>query len=295
MRPWSSASTSGYSGDAPGSSSASNEGVETRDQQGNGPDPAETDALVSFLRKYGYEPDGLTSWKAGASDAPLLRLQVNGHEERDGHTWYQLECGLSSARIRPLLWKVSRRLMQLREELHDKVKTSLGSDYNEHFGATPFAHMGAPRGTTARLNGWCGTLATCISNMTLPPVLVAPLLQSLEAPAPPSLIGSTIGSASSSVASKIKERWSSTKESAKASFDQAQVSAAQTVQGASLSAAKANPQAAKAVSGAGFSFLQKNPTAAASAGGVGWKAMRQNPKLAFGAAKLAARANFSRS
>jgi hypothetical protein len=184
--------------------------------------------------------------------------------------------------------------MQLRESFHDRVKTSLGSTYNEHFGKTPFAHMGAPRGTTARLSSWCGALATCVNSLACQPELVHSLLKSLEVPPPPSLVGS----ASSNVMGKMKDKWSSAKDSAKERFEQTQITVAQTAQSAALSAAKTNPKAAKVASGAGLSFMQQNPkvaqTAAASAGGVGWKALRSNPKMAIGAAKLAAKANFSK-
>jgi len=107
--------------------------------------------LMAFLLKYGYAAADASSWQTSSSSEspPLLSIHVSGHDERDGHTWYQVECSLASSKHRPMNWQVSRRLAQLREDLHDPVKTSLGKSYDTHFGKAPFAHMGGPRGTTA--------------------------------------------------------------------------------------------------------------------------------------------------
>jgi hypothetical protein len=73
----------------------------------------------------------------------------------------------------------------LREELHDRVKEQLGAEaYERHFGHTPFARAGGPRGTTARLRAWIDALAESVNSGRCPPSLVALTLLFFGAPPP---------------------------------------------------------------------------------------------------------------
>mmetsp|Transcript_35734 Transcript_35734/g.99899 ORF Transcript_35734/g.99899 Transcript_35734/m.99899 type:complete len:165 (+) Transcript_35734:1-495(+) len=126
-----------------------------------------------------------------------------GHEEVRGHTMYSLSCALRPPRppgegpSRPgapdpsseRLWRVHRRLEQLRDDLHDYVKSELGEAYGRLFAATPFASRGGLPGTTAKLNAWVGTLAAVVNGgpevgaAPVAPTLVAFVLSFLDAPA----------------------------------------------------------------------------------------------------------------
>ncbi|CAE7407266.1 unnamed protein product [Symbiodinium natans] len=117
------------------------------------------------------------------SPAKNQAFEVAGHEERGGHTWYQMKCSLLAPRSVPALrWQVDRRLSSLREELHDRIKDALGSSYATQFGKTPFALKGGLPGTTARLNAWFGSMAEVVNRGDAKPSVVALLLLFLEAP-----------------------------------------------------------------------------------------------------------------
>jgi len=75
-----------------------------------------------------------------------------------------------------------RRLTQLRECLHDPVKLHLGANYASHFGETPFAKHGGPKGTTARLSAWLATLSDLVNLGALSPGLVASVLVFFRGP-----------------------------------------------------------------------------------------------------------------
>jgi len=264
------------------------------------------EAISAFLRKYGYgvTTEGVSACAWETADAPggdsiiRLELHVSGHEELDGHTWYRVDCSLSSVKMRPFNWQMSCRLTQLRDDLHDPVKAALAKRYDEYFAKSPFAHMGGPRGTTARLDGWCSALADCINAKGVKPAIVNLVLHFVEVPPPPSIVGNT-KSAASSAMSKLKDKITTAKDSAKESAERAQIDATQKFQATTLKAAKANPKLAQSASGAGLNFAKQNPklaqTAAVAGGGIGLSAFKQNPKMAFSAAKLVAKANLSRS
>merc|ERR1712139_299304 len=90
---------------------------------------------------------------------------------RAGHTWYNIRCKLSGVRNTNghLEWVSPRRLVQLRQHLHHRVKEVLAASYDDHFQNTRFAKTGGPPGTTARLRAWFETLAHCINNGIAPP------------------------------------------------------------------------------------------------------------------------------
>jgi len=142
-----------------------------------------------YLWRFGY---GRTDGKP----EPTLRIEVNGHEEEDGHTWYTISASLSrlvneaiqvaapASDGTDIVWSVRRRLCDLRDELHDGVKEMLGSNYASHFDETPFARHGGLPGTTSRLREWLATLASCANRGVLEPKVLASVLRSLEAPVP---------------------------------------------------------------------------------------------------------------
>lgn len=301
MRAWSSSRLGSSASDSPSAPAAAgypSQGAAPEDPSATVGDEQADESLVLFLARYGYHAADSMSWQsAEGPELPEIALNVIGHQERDGHTWYQVDCSLSSSRMRPLTWQVSHRLAQLREDLHDPVKAALDKAYDEHFGRAPFAHIGGPRGTTGRLAGWCAALAACINAGACQPSLVGLTLRFVEVPPPPTVFNST-KSVASSAASKMREKLGAAKDSAKEKIEKAQVQAAQKMQDTALGAAKANPKAAAAASSAAMNYSKQNPQmaqkATSSIGSMGFSAMKQNPKMALSAAKLAAKANFSR-
>lgn len=149
-------------------------------------------AVPAFLQSFGYVTQDAATWCANPNAAageivptpPSLCMEVDGHEEIDGHTWYSMSCKLRDASESQTTWKTRRRLASLREDLHDRIKDHLGKDYADHFVKTPFAVKGGLPGTTARLGAWFHTLAELVNRGRASPTVVALLLQYLEAPIP---------------------------------------------------------------------------------------------------------------
>lgn len=175
-------------------------GIEDLDDGRTTFEPLAAVAVVSYLETFGLQAVDAATWRvtsslpsspARAADssslsstAPRLELEVPGHVEIQGHTWYILSCQFVHSDSSSTSWSLRRRLNQLREELHDAVKRELGGDYSRHFGKTPFALKGGLPGTTSRLNSWCACLATLINTRKLSPALAALVLQYVGAPLP---------------------------------------------------------------------------------------------------------------
>eukprot|EP00444_Apocalathium_aciculiferum_P001701 CAMPEP_0183399272 /NCGR_PEP_ID=MMETSP0370-20130417/11824_1 /TAXON_ID=268820 /ORGANISM="Peridinium aciculiferum, Strain PAER-2" /LENGTH=327 /DNA_ID=CAMNT_0025580401 /DNA_START=18 /DNA_END=1001 /DNA_ORIENTATION=- len=157
---------------------------------------------TSYLQIWGFNSVGGGKPKLTLQLEQSQSAEAPGHEEHGGHTWYMIDChveGLSEAALvlqgqrgrshqtwrledREMKWRSPRRLVQLRECLHDPVKDSLGDDYPRYFGETPFAKHGAPRGTTQRLAAWLAKLTELVNAGTLPPNLLARTLVFLHGP-----------------------------------------------------------------------------------------------------------------
>lgn len=164
-------------------------------------EPLPSVAVAAYIEAYGYQAACDRSWRElprlGTS-SPELQLQVTGHVEEGGHTWYIVECTLVCLKLgpRPLKWRVQRRLVQMRESLHDPVKEALDDDYVRRFGDAPFARHGGLPGTSARLQEWLSALARCINVGGCPPAVVAHVLQFLDVVDPP-IAGATDASGAS--------------------------------------------------------------------------------------------------
>jgi len=152
--------------------------------------------IAPFLDLYGFYASDGRSWlsscvEAGAnSSASVLQCSLQKHSQAGGHTWYTIDCVLSyptSANREPLQWSVRRRLLQLREHLHDVLKDDLGDEnYADAFANAPFVMKGGLMpGTVARLASWLEACARCISLRKPSPSAVAQALQVLDAPDPP--------------------------------------------------------------------------------------------------------------
>jgi len=145
--------------------------------------------VAPFLAAHGFPALDDSRWLPGpGGDAPAplrpkLAVTVRGHEEAKGHTWYLLDCSLQGMSSEALNWQVSKRLEQLRDDLHDRLKTDMGQGYAERFASAPFAHKGGLPGTTARLQSWFEVLVTFVNGeAACSPSLVAVLLGFLDAP-----------------------------------------------------------------------------------------------------------------
>lgn len=147
-----------------------------------------------YLERYGYTAADASTWSKtnNVRDWPVIHVAIPGHEEVDKHTYYFIDCSLSSPRIdlAPLKWRSRRRLCQLREELHDPLKAELKNEAFKKLIPAPFASRGGMPGTTACLNTWCISLAKAINSGGLPPPLTALVLQFVEAPDWPALMSS---------------------------------------------------------------------------------------------------------
>merc|ERR1712098_571582 len=99
-----------------------------------------------------------------------------------GHTWYKMKCSLKATGSEACEWEVERRLLHVRQFLHDPVKLSLGGRYSEHFAHACFASHGGIPGTTSLLRDWHRALATCINKGFAQPTLVALVHRFLETP-----------------------------------------------------------------------------------------------------------------
>eukprot|EP00931_Biecheleriopsis_adriatica_P111213 TRINITY_DN85577_c0_g1_i1.p1 TRINITY_DN85577_c0_g1~~TRINITY_DN85577_c0_g1_i1.p1 ORF type:complete len:285 (+),score=51.02 TRINITY_DN85577_c0_g1_i1:25-855(+) len=142
---------------------------------------ATTDDSERYLWRFGF---------GRGPPAPELRISMAGHEEVLGHTMYAISCSLrrppkeegEAARIAE--WSCQKRLCDLREELHCRIKAEMGSAYAAYFESTPFARHGGVPGTTDRLRSWFGTLAACVNSSQLTGDSLAFLLRFLKAPVP---------------------------------------------------------------------------------------------------------------
>lgn len=136
-----------------------------------------------MLGRYGFQAKDDDSW-LDVDRMPRVRVRVVTHEESRGHTQYQLACALLREGREPFQWSVTRRLVHLRDRAHDLVKGEMGTAYEQHFQGAPFAHRFAPKGTTARLDGWFRALSICAATGALRPRALALLLQFLDIPPP---------------------------------------------------------------------------------------------------------------
>lgn len=179
--------------------------------------PSEEPDLILFLRQYGYSAVDAANWRlapgvgweeSGPSAVPeknrlfhhhlrsgnlqsmttttVLSMGVVGHEEREGHTCYAIACSLSIRSSRMLEWQVWRRLSQVREGMHDRVKAELGPVvYTRYFKDARFAPKGGLPGTTSKLSSWCSVLAHVINEGSALPRLTCHVLRFLGAPEAP--------------------------------------------------------------------------------------------------------------
>uniref|UniRef100_A0A7S1FB94 Uncharacterized protein n=1 Tax=Noctiluca scintillans TaxID=2966 RepID=A0A7S1FB94_NOCSC len=161
-------------------------------------DAATDDAATSindhpgmYLARFGYEASDGETWAPRHNERvehgiqPQLKLDVKGHKESQGHTWYEIRCELHSGTTMGLVasWAVHRRLNHLRQGLHDPLQKLLNKEYERMFEDTPFAMRGGFQGTTARLREWCSTLSILINAGTVFPSVVALTMRFVECPA----------------------------------------------------------------------------------------------------------------
>jgi hypothetical protein len=152
------------------------------------PPDLELDSVREFLLRYGYDVVDHRNWGKRPDQQPELRIHLASHIEFGDHTHYELVCKVlppSVSEVSVKSWRTLRRLKHIRLGLHDPIKKALGSQYSQHFGATPFAHHTAPVGTTARLRAWFGAVANCINAGNCEPSLVAIALRLLDGPGTP--------------------------------------------------------------------------------------------------------------
>lgn len=138
-----------------------------------------------FLKVFGYNPLNEKQWRSSPLDGgPQVKFSLSAKEAHAYHTWYMVECELkySESKGREThKWSAPRRLCQLRWDLHDRLKMWMGESYTRHFGGTPFAKLGGPRGTLARLSAWLASLSTAINTGKASPSIAALALHFFQA------------------------------------------------------------------------------------------------------------------
>jgi len=139
------------------------------------------EAVMPFLCEYGFKITDERNWASVAADQPQISFDVLGHTEFGGHTQYHVTCKLEQGHS----WGTVRRLMHLREGIHDYVKGELKDRYETFFGSTPFARYAGVKGTTVRLKAWMASLAKCINCSALTPASVAIIVRTLDIPGTP--------------------------------------------------------------------------------------------------------------
>lgn len=156
------------------------------------PPPMCTDEVAAYVQPYGYSALGPSEWQRLSAQTawPKITFTVAGHIEVDEHTYYQVKCELDNQPTFSYTWGVHRRLLHLREGLHDFVQSCLAESYNDVFGDAPFARRGGLPGTSARLQAWLEHLAQYVNDGTAPPLIVAHIFNFFEAPKPPA--GATV-------------------------------------------------------------------------------------------------------
>lgn len=123
-----------------------------------------------------------------------LSVQVTGHEEDEGSTWYQLQCSSTPSGCEQVNWCTRMRLCKVRECIHHPVKEALADLYPQYFADTPFARRGGLPGSTARLQAWFASVGKCIEEEALPERIFTELVQILAAPpSRPALLGQSNG------------------------------------------------------------------------------------------------------
>lgn len=247
---------------------------------------------LDFLKKYGYAAVDLSSWAHAASHAsselsstwPQLHVNVEGHQEKDGHTWYLLECKLDLPSNRTMPWLIEHRLRHLREHLYQPTCQALESETAEgavRLRKAPFALRGGLPGTSNRLRGWLAELAECINTGHCQPSLVSLALRFLSPPEPPRLSTEAAGYAKSA-ASRFYGAVGAAKSKVQQQFDETRQQINEQVTGAAVGFAKQNPKAATAMMGSAMGCASANP-GVAQGGKTALGFMAKNPKLAMGA------------
>lgn len=141
--------------------------------------------VAAYLQAFGYAAADAERWRPVHPDEarPVLTMgDVLSHTEMERHTWYKFSMHITVTGMKGLHWTVERRLVHLREWLHDPVKLQLGAEYKEYFENAPFASHLAPPGTSERLCGWLKALSQYIADGRAKPKLLALLLRFMEAP-----------------------------------------------------------------------------------------------------------------
>merc|ERR1719162_1264459 len=101
----------------------------------------EDGAALELLLRYGYTAANCREWHTSKDELladreadpelkhhPHLVVRVVGHEEREKHTIYAVDCMLALIGTgRRLGWKAYLRLSQFQKDIHDPVRSLLGS------------------------------------------------------------------------------------------------------------------------------------------------------------------------
>eukprot|EP00930_Biecheleria_cincta_P073113 TRINITY_DN60434_c0_g1_i1.p1 TRINITY_DN60434_c0_g1~~TRINITY_DN60434_c0_g1_i1.p1 ORF type:complete len:254 (-),score=34.40 TRINITY_DN60434_c0_g1_i1:100-861(-) len=110
----------------------------------------------------------VTALENGEKPEVSCDLVDGGYDTIHGHLYCRIVCRLDLKTPGAICeWRIQRRLSQIREKLHDVVKTYIGSDRycREFHPDTPFAHRGSFKvpGNGRRTKRWLGRLVNLCS------------------------------------------------------------------------------------------------------------------------------------
>lgn len=145
----------------------------------------------TYLAQFGLDATDDSTWSdrhcqlVKENQQPLLEIAVRDREEIAGQFVYNLHCAFwqPSKDTSRAEWRCQHPLAQIRRDLHDFVKASVGAEvYAKHFGMTPFVSTWQISGIENRLRGWCQALVRYINSDVATPAVVAATLKFLAAP-----------------------------------------------------------------------------------------------------------------
>jgi hypothetical protein len=139
-----------------------------------------------YLEQFGFEA-AQRKWLRKPKDCGMsFHLELKSSEQVAGHKWYQVECTIKRSgrgMTEIIQWTAPRLLAQMRADLHDRVKDTLGESYDGLFAQADFANHTPPSNTEVRLYSWLLRLSHLITNGDVSPGVAALALLFFQAPA----------------------------------------------------------------------------------------------------------------
>jgi len=143
--------------------------------------------LRSSINRLSLVSQFVTALENGQKPEVSCDFVDGGYDTIQGHLYCRIVCRLDLKTPGAVCeWRIQRRLSQIRDKLHDVVKTYIGSDRycREFHPDTPFAHMGSFKvpGNGKRTKRWLSRLVKLCSEGRLDNQVVKHTLDCLAEP-----------------------------------------------------------------------------------------------------------------